>query len=589
MRAGRLRRAVWVALAAASMSAAAASIRAYDFGWHLRSGDWILEHGRPPLVDFLTFTAAGRPWIDHEWLFQVLLAAVVAGGGLAAAWGLKLILAGGAVLLPAGILLRRGHHPAVVGLMGVVALAGARFRFFVRPEMAGLFLLAVILVLLMQARDASRGRRNPWPLLAPLPVVMLLWVNVHPSALLGAGLILITAVVTLAESRDPDAAWPFLATAGGSLAALLANPYGARVFHVPLAIGDALAGSGLRNPEWGPTWQPTFWFFWLLLPALAIAAAVAWRRGIRLSYPMLFCGFALAVLGAASLRFLGFFYIGLPLVVLGAIDRESVAAGWQPATEEPTSAVISWTGVAVPLAAAVWFLVFPWGAPPGVGLAPGRFPEAMARSYGSLGLDGALYHPVRFGGYLAWVLEPQPVFIDGRNEVHAELLTEIAGYRQAGDLGGWDGMLDRWSIQAAILSYEDALLRVRLQDGSFVERSSRAVYFRREGWALVDWDDTAMLLVRRDLLAGLPPGIREDSISFPDNPGRLAAELARGDLDPEEVLEMARRRQETHPLSRRARLMERLAREQMNRDRTLVRQGDGITPREDSPSNSGKD
>jgi hypothetical protein len=564
-----------MALATASTSAAAVSIRAYDFGWHLRAGNWILEHGRPPLVDFITFTASGQPWVDHEWLFQVLLAALVAAGGLPAAWGLKILLVAGSILLPCGVLLRRGHHPAAVALLGVVAVSGARFRFFVRPELAGLFLLAVILTLLMQARDASRSGRSPWPLLVPLPVIMLLWVNLHPSALLGAGLSLIFSVAVLAESRDIDRAWPFLATAGASLATLLANPYGARVFHVPLAIGTALAGEGLRNPEWGPSWQPTFWFFWLLLPLLTAAALLAWRRGAHLAIPMLFCGIALALLGATSLRFLGFFYIGIPLVVLGSVDRNPGGGGELPGTERVLPGVLSWAGLIMPLAAAAWFLVSPWGAPLGAGLAPGRFPEAMAERYRSLGLDGAVYHPVRFGGYLAWVLDPQPVFIDGRNEVHAGLLMEMAGYRQRGDLAGWGGMLGRWNIQAAILSYEDALLTVRLPDGSFVERSPRAVFFRREKWALVDWDDTAMLLLRRDLLDRLPDGVIEDTVSAPDDPGRLAARLADGAIDPGEVLAMARRRQKGETPGLRARLMEQLALEQMIRNGTSVSRGEG--------------
>ncbi|HEU4402107.1 MAG TPA: hypothetical protein VFT43_08375, partial [Candidatus Polarisedimenticolia bacterium] len=47
-------------------------IRSYDYWWHLATGRLILERHAVPHADPFSFTAAGRPWIDHEWLFQVL-------------------------------------------------------------------------------------------------------------------------------------------------------------------------------------------------------------------------------------------------------------------------------------------------------------------------------------------------------------------------------------------------------------------------------------------------------------------------------------------------------------------------------------
>ncbi len=55
-----------------------------DFWWHLRSGQWILEHRRVPSVDPFTFASAGRAWIDLSWLFQVTLAIAFAMGGVRA-------------------------------------------------------------------------------------------------------------------------------------------------------------------------------------------------------------------------------------------------------------------------------------------------------------------------------------------------------------------------------------------------------------------------------------------------------------------------------------------------------------------------
>src|SRR5437763_631650 len=53
-----------------------------DAWWHLRAGRWILEHRAIPRVDPFTFGAAGRPWIDLQWTFQVALALAFAAGGV---------------------------------------------------------------------------------------------------------------------------------------------------------------------------------------------------------------------------------------------------------------------------------------------------------------------------------------------------------------------------------------------------------------------------------------------------------------------------------------------------------------------------
>jgi hypothetical protein len=44
-----------------------------DIWWHLRTGQWILEHGQLPTQDpFATFSA-GKTWVPYSWLFDVLI------------------------------------------------------------------------------------------------------------------------------------------------------------------------------------------------------------------------------------------------------------------------------------------------------------------------------------------------------------------------------------------------------------------------------------------------------------------------------------------------------------------------------------
>src|SRR5688500_16906366 len=61
-----------------------------DTYWHLAAGDWMIDHRRVLAVDVFSHTYAGRPWLSHEWLAEVAMAAAVRLGG----WNGLLILCG---------------------------------------------------------------------------------------------------------------------------------------------------------------------------------------------------------------------------------------------------------------------------------------------------------------------------------------------------------------------------------------------------------------------------------------------------------------------------------------------------------------
>src|SRR6266481_3332257 len=47
-----------------------------DTGWHIRTGDYILEQHVVPHKDIFTFTRPNEPWFAWEWLSDVLFARV---------------------------------------------------------------------------------------------------------------------------------------------------------------------------------------------------------------------------------------------------------------------------------------------------------------------------------------------------------------------------------------------------------------------------------------------------------------------------------------------------------------------------------
>ena len=47
-----------------------------DYYWHLMTGKYIFEQHALPHSDIFSYTQFGKPWVLHEWLFQVALYAV---------------------------------------------------------------------------------------------------------------------------------------------------------------------------------------------------------------------------------------------------------------------------------------------------------------------------------------------------------------------------------------------------------------------------------------------------------------------------------------------------------------------------------
>jgi hypothetical protein len=160
-----------------------------DVWWHVLLGSWILHHGSVPQVDMLSYTAAGSPLPPHEWLSQVLFAALSAAGGLfllalvmaAVSWsGFVAIALGGRM---------RGAGAVTIGLWLALAAKAAEPVLGVRPQVFTFALLAASLGLV--ERHLRRGGRLIWI----LPLLFLVWANVHGGFVAGIAFIALICAV----------------------------------------------------------------------------------------------------------------------------------------------------------------------------------------------------------------------------------------------------------------------------------------------------------------------------------------------------------------------------------------------------------
>ncbi len=86
MKAGPAAIVLSVCLLLHALWAALEPITAADLWWTMAAGRWIAAHGTVPAVDVFSYTFAGAPWFNQEWLSQVAFYELyrVAGGSATA-------------------------------------------------------------------------------------------------------------------------------------------------------------------------------------------------------------------------------------------------------------------------------------------------------------------------------------------------------------------------------------------------------------------------------------------------------------------------------------------------------------------------
>jgi hypothetical protein len=195
-----------------------------DLWGHVRYGQIMLRTGHLIHADIFSYTAAGHRWIDHEWLFEIIMALVYNAFGVAGLKLLKLLCAGVIMTLLAAGLAETAASIAAqfAALTGVAIVLVQQMQF--RPQLFDYIFLAALIAML--ARE-SYGRRAPLWLAVPM---LALWANLHGGFFVGLAALGIYSVVRaaqdLARGAEPDRALrPAVITAAAALATLC-NPWG---------------------------------------------------------------------------------------------------------------------------------------------------------------------------------------------------------------------------------------------------------------------------------------------------------------------------------------------------------------------------
>jgi hypothetical protein len=472
----------------------------YDFWWHMATGRDIVTQGAIPTLDSFSYTRAGVPYYNQGWLAELLMYGLYWLGDLP----LILIVQSFVVALAYGLLLRlciirTGRLRLSVALLLLTTLPLSFTNWVVRPQSYTFPLFVGFLTILTEYR-LGRGNR-----LWLLPLLMMLWVNMHGAFILGLALIGITFVGELlkrlsrTENQEPRFGGQMIGSRLGTLwvalgplalwgaltaLAVLVNPRGLGVLSY---VRDLLGSNAVTTlvEEWAP---PTIrdsggsgLIFFLFLISCGIVLIYA-RRRPDLTDMLLFGVFLWLALGATR-NIVWFGFVATPLVVEQAatlLPAPSVAR------RPPGSPIIN--AALIGMLALLLLIGLPWvkphlDLPPSVGALLSE--DTPVRAVNFMRQEPArarhLFHTEGYGSYLTWAAPEQPVFIDTRIELYP--YEQWVDYINLGQGNNVARLLGKYDIDGLLLNKQrqEGLVKVVRADSAWTVRyeDDQTVYLLR--------------------------------------------------------------------------------------------------------------
>jgi hypothetical protein len=460
-----------------------------DLPRHILTGNLILQTQRVPTTDIFSFRTVGHPSFPHEWLSQVLFATVynwLGLDGIVLLTALVVMLTWGTVYSQA---IRKSNSFFSALFMVALGVGASQIHVLPRPHILT-YLLTAIWISLLETIHQEKARR--WWL---LPIVMLLWVNMHGMFILG--MVILAIYVTGDFLDQPSLVWfksqkakSLLLGGGFSLVATFISPSGPQIWKAIASLGSN-AYITSRIPEYqSPNFHvPETWPFIiiLLLILISFARATAKVSWIHILLVVLFTG-----LGLYTSRMIPLFAIVVVPITAKAISnwiRNEYSQNRLFVIEENVSKINTTSNGLIWIFAVVLItgILFKSGGTLDSEARGNVFDEQFFPVQAVQWLEahpqtGQVFNDFDWGGYLLLKLWPEhQIFMDGHTHIYGEKLTRE--YEQIITLGpGWEQILEKYDVSWVILRVNTPLAKVLSESA---------------GWTRAYNDEAAIILIRK--------------------------------------------------------------------------------------------
>ncbi len=434
-----------------------------DFFWHLKTGEWIWQHKSLPSEDPFTYTTPeGYSERKHfvltsYWLSQTIYYLSYLAGGTTGIIFLRFIIV---VILIVLLLKRKAGDSILYACFLIIFLIILLNRFPIeRPHVFSFLFFPLILYLLdkIRAEDDSSTKKKKYLL---LPLLMILWSNMHGGFVLGQAIIILYLITEglkfIHHSLKPLSKKVYMRLLlAGMLGILfsLANPNTYHAINILMSkTTAALSGYIIEYQSPFEDFQRSRYemvLYWLLLFLTAIGILINIKK-IDVTEVALLAG--TGYFSFTTIRYIPFFIIAALPFIGKSLSKVSIL--------KYVRIVI----IVITVYAAVFFTLNirfnvynissdRWIHP--------SFPVYAADFIIQNNIKGNMYNFFDWGGYLIWRLAPErKVFIDGRilYPPILELSNSIIDTANSESFAGlpyWKAILNAYNVSYIIHSLYD--------------------------------------------------------------------------------------------------------------------------------------
>jgi hypothetical protein len=467
-------------------------------GWHIRNGALILQTHTVPHSDPFSVSQVGEPWYAWEWLYDAGIAAIDHAAGLNGVVFFTAVVIALVFALTLKLMTRSGGTLLVSIPLLILAIAASSIHALARPHV----LSWLFGVLWLAVGDSVYCGKSPFRLLW-LPVLMLVWVNVHGGFLFGLAVLGIYFFGEIWErSRPSDVLADRLSRLGpiwliftGIICVLvgLANPYGYKLYqHIYAYLSNPFFMDHIeefRSPDFH-TAAPRCFAVLILITAFGLYAGAGKIRPAHLLL-ILFSIFS----GLYASRNLPLASIVLVLVMAPPLSDALRDLSPRSAWTRLRSFSVRMDGMQTTLRGHLWatlvLVLGTWVCLHGGRLgsqtlmaahfSDQRFPVKAVDAIQEMGIREPIFCPDNWGGYVIYRLYPtNRVFIDDRHDFYGQ--TFVKQYTEILHLAPtWNQVLDQWRVNWILIPRDTPLVQALREkhDWSPAYEDDVAVLFRR--------------------------------------------------------------------------------------------------------------
>ncbi len=456
-----------------------------DLPRHLLVGRLIRATKTVNLTDIFSYRTTGFPSYPHEWASQVILSIfndVLGLGGVVLFTALIVMLTWTIIYYD---VLRRSNSLIASVVFTGLGVGASLIHILPRPHLFS-YIFTVLWVLVLEQLQKDK-LRNWWL----LPVLMLVWVNLHGMFVLGIVIWVIYLVGDLFE--NPSKTWitnPKTKSmlAGGVLSVLASflSPSGIGIWGVIASLGgNAYIKSRIPEYQSANFQIPETWPFILILLITLLSFSrstnkIPWRHtflvtafaGVALYSSRILPFFAIVAVPIAAQSFTEWLKQDFPNIRLWTIEKNID-------TINQSSNGLVWVFAVVIALAMLFKSNIPIDAGnKGNAFDSQFFPVEAVTWLQSNPQSGHVFNEFDWGGYILLRLWPnQQIFMDGHTHIYGEKLTRE--YEQVITLSqDWKSIFDKYQITWAIIR----------------SRSPVAKALESEGWRSLYQDETVIIL-----------------------------------------------------------------------------------------------